>query len=52
MATFQRFATDDVVITTDKAFTSTWSANTNNLITAHSKIILFLYPIKLFVTCS
>ncbi len=36
MATFQRFATDDVVITTDKAFTSTWSANTNNLITAHT----------------
>lgn len=36
MATFQRFAPDDVVITTDKAFTSTWSANTNNLQTAHT----------------
>ena len=36
MATFQRFAPDDIVITTDKAFTSTWSANTNNLTTAHT----------------
>lgn len=36
MATFQRFAPDDIVITTDKAFTSTWSANTNNLQTAHT----------------
>jgi hypothetical protein len=36
MATFQRFSSEDIVITTDKAFTSTWSANTNNLTTAHT----------------
>jgi len=31
MATFTRFSTDDVVITTEKVFTSTWSDNTNAL---------------------
>ncbi len=31
MATFTRFSTDDVVITTEKVFTSTWSNNTNAL---------------------
>jgi hypothetical protein len=36
MATFQPFASEDIVITTDKAFTSTWSNNTNNLTTAHT----------------
>lgn len=36
MATFQRFSSEDIVITTDKAFTSTWSANVNNLQTAHT----------------
>ena len=31
MATFTRFSTDDVVITTEKVFTSTWTNNTNAL---------------------
>ena len=31
MATFTRFSSDDIVITTEKVFTSTWSNNTNAL---------------------
>ncbi len=31
MATFTRFSEDDIVITTEKVFTSTWSNNTNEL---------------------
>jgi len=34
MATFTRFSTDDVVITTEKVFTNTWSNNTNILTAA------------------
>ena len=32
MATFTRFSSDDIVITTEKVFTSTWSNNTNALV--------------------
>jgi len=31
MATFKRFEDDDIVISTDKSFTSTWTNNVNNL---------------------
>ncbi len=31
MATFTRFSPDDIVITTEKVFTNTWSNNTNEL---------------------
>ena len=31
MATYTRFSSDDVVITTEKVFTSTWTNNTNDL---------------------
>ena len=34
MATYTRFSSDDVVITTEKVFTSTWTNNTNALTTA------------------
>ena len=34
MATYTRFSSDDVVITTEKVFTSTWTDNTNALTTA------------------
>ena len=34
MASYTRFSTDDVVITTEKVFTSTWSNNTNELTSA------------------
>lgn len=34
MATYTRFSSDDVVITTEKVFTSTWSNNTNELTAA------------------
>lgn len=34
MASYTRFSTDDVVITTEKVFTSTWSNNTNELTAA------------------
>ena len=33
MATYTRFSPDDVVITTEKVFTSTWTNNTNKLTT-------------------
>lgn len=34
MATFTRFSSDDIVITTEKVFTNTWSNNTNELTSA------------------
>lgn len=34
MATFTRFSSDDIVITTEKVFTNTWSDNTNALTAA------------------
>ncbi len=34
MATYTRFSSDDVVITTEKVFTSTWTGNTNALTTS------------------
>jgi len=36
MATYTRFSPDDVVITTEKVFTSTWSNNTNELTTVYT----------------
>ena len=36
MPTYYRYASDDVVISTDRVSTSTWSNNTNNLTTAHT----------------
>tara|TARA_R110002153_G_scaffold41578_6_gene118576 strand:+ start:476 stop:1492 length:1017 start_codon:yes stop_codon:yes gene_type:complete len=36
MATYNRYAQDDIVISTDRVSTSTWSNNTNNLTTAHT----------------
>jgi len=36
MATYTRFSPDDVVITTEKVFTSTWTNNTNNLTTVYT----------------
>lgn len=36
MATYTRFSSDDVVITTEKVFTSTWTNNTNNLTTVYT----------------
>ena len=36
MATYNRYAQDDIVISTDRVSTSTWSNNTNNLNTAHT----------------
>lgn len=35
MATYTRFSPDDVVITTEKVFTSTWTNNTNALTTTY-----------------
>lgn len=36
MATYNRYAADDIVISTDKVSTSTWSNNTNNLEVAYT----------------
>ena len=36
MATYTRFSPDDVVITTEKVFTSTWTNNTNTLETVYT----------------
>lgn len=36
MPTYYRYASDDVVISTDRVSTSTWSNNTNNLEVAHT----------------
>jgi len=36
MATYNRYATDDIVISTDRVSTSTWTNNTNNLEVAHT----------------
>ena len=36
MATYNRYATDDIVISTDRVSTSTWSNNTNNLEVAYT----------------
>ena len=36
MATYNRYAQDDIVISTDKVSTSTWSNNTNNLNVAYT----------------
>ena len=36
MATYTRFSPDDIVITTEKVFTSTWTNNTNNLTTIYT----------------
>lgn len=36
MATYNRYAQDDIVISTDRVSTSTWSNNTNNLEVAHT----------------
>ena len=36
MATYNRYASDDIVISTDRVSTSTWSNNTNNLEVAHT----------------
>ena len=36
MATYNRYAQDDIVISTDKVSTSTWSNNTNNLTVAYT----------------
>ena len=38
MATYTRFSPDDVVITTEKVFTSTWTNNTNKLtVSSHTE---------------
>ena len=37
MPTYYRYAADDIVISTDKNTTSTWTNNTNNLTTAHTQ---------------
>lgn len=36
MATYTRFSSDDIVVTTEKVFTSTWTNNTNNLTTVYT----------------
>jgi hypothetical protein len=36
MATYNRYASDDIVISTDRVSTSTWSNNTNNLEVAYT----------------
>lgn len=36
MATYNRYAQDDIVISTDRVSTSTWSNNTNNLTVAYT----------------
>ena len=36
MATYNRYSQDDIVISTDKVSTSTWSNNTNNLNVAYT----------------
>ena len=36
MATFVRYASEDIVISTEKVSTSTWSNNTNNLTVAYT----------------
>lgn len=36
MATYNRYASDDIVISTDRVSTSTWSNNTNDLDVAHT----------------
>ena len=36
MPTYYRYASDDIVISTDRVSTSTWSNNTNNLQVAHT----------------
>ena len=43
MSTYNRYAADDIVISTDRVSTSTWSNNTNNLIVAHTSSVQAIF---------